>query len=378
MNFWNSFQKVATWSAASYLYVRRYLKIVSVLIQDNKHVIFNFASSLLAQRAGRRERYQILLEASKGYELAKIEALKRRFDAIFPPLGVLDSPKSMEVAVADAPRTIEERLDALEDAVRSLSAEFATFTFNHVLTKQAPTVQVSTNRAPTVQTPTNRGPTIQAPINRAPTIHTSAQTRTVTKSWCYYHIRFGKDSRKCSSDLCTFSPKISTKNITSKNVIFIFASSRLVERASRREHLSTSREVDVADAARTIDERLGMLEDAVRSLSAEFALFTLNNVLKNQAPTGQAQTNRAPPIQAPKVQAPTIRAPLIHTSAQTRTIPKSWCYYHVRFGKDARKCSSDLCTFSRKISTEKKTFKKLYTSDKPEQRTYRYNTWTDF
>ncbi|KAE9527724.1 hypothetical protein AGLY_012797 [Aphis glycines] len=251
MNFWNSFQKVATWSAASYLYVRRYLKIVSVLIQDNKHVIiyliipfmtswtmiyfstnvwllyvarliagsviFNFASSLLAQRAGRRERYQILLEASKGYELAKIEALKRRFDAIFPPLGVLDSPKSMEVAVADAPRTIEERLDALEDAVRSLSAEFATFTFNHVLTKQAPTVQVSTNRAPTVQTPTNRGPTIQAPINRAPTIHTTAQTRTVTKSWCYYHIRFGKDARKCSSDLCTFSPKISTKNITSKN-----------------------------------------------------------------------------------------------------------------------------------------------------------------
>ncbi|KAE9526923.1 hypothetical protein AGLY_013571 [Aphis glycines] len=161
-------------------------------------------------------------------------------------------------------------------------------------------------------------------------------------------------------------------------VIFIFASSRLVERASRREHLSTSREVDVADAARTIDERLGMLEDAVRSLSAEFALFTLNNVLKNQAPTGQAQTNRTPPIQAPKVQAPTIRAPPIHTSAQTRTIPKSWCYYHVRFGKDARKCSSDLCTFSPKISTEKKTFKKLYTSDKPEQRTYRYNTWTDF
>ncbi|KAE9526931.1 hypothetical protein AGLY_013579 [Aphis glycines] len=252
MNFWNSFQKVATMSAASYLYVRRYLKIVSVLIQDNKHVImyliipfmtswtmiyfstnvwllyvarliagsviFNFASSLLAQRAGRRERYQILLEASKGYELAKIEALKRRFDAIFPPLGVLDSPKSMEVAVADAPRTIEERLDALEDAVRSLSAEFATFTFNHVVTNQAPTVQVSTNRAPTVQTPTNRGPTMQAPINRAPTIHTTAQTRTVTKSWCYYHIRFGKDSRKCSSDLCTFSPKISTKNISSKNV----------------------------------------------------------------------------------------------------------------------------------------------------------------
>ncbi|KAE9527753.1 hypothetical protein AGLY_012826 [Aphis glycines] len=135
-------------------------------------------------------------------------------------------------------------------------------------------------------------------------------------------------------------------------VIFIFASSLLVERASRREHLSTSREVDVADAARTIDERLGMLEDAVRSLSAEFALFTLNHVLKNQELTGQAPTKRAPPI---------------HTSELTRTVPKSWCYYHVRFGKDARKCSSDLCTFSPKISTENKTFNKLYTSDKPEK-----------
>ncbi|KAE9527752.1 hypothetical protein AGLY_012825 [Aphis glycines] len=215
MNFRNSLQKVATWSAASYLYVREFLEFVSVLIQNNKHVImyliipfmtswtmkyfstnvwllyvarliagsviFIFASSLLVQRAGRRERYQILLEASQGYELAKIEALKRRFDAIFPPLGVLDSPKSMEVAVADAPRTIDERLDTLEDAVRSLSAKFAKFTFNHVVTNQAPTVQ--------------------APTNRAPPIHTSAQTRTVTKSWCYYHIRFGKDSWKCSSDL---------------------------------------------------------------------------------------------------------------------------------------------------------------------------------
>ncbi|KAE9526677.1 hypothetical protein AGLY_013325 [Aphis glycines] len=173
---------------------------------ENIDVIFILESSLLVQRAGRRERYQILLEASQGYELADIEALKRRFDAIFPPLGVLDSPKSMEVAVADANRTIDERLDTLENAVKSLSAEFATFTFNYVVTNQAPTVQAPTNRAPTVQ---------------APTIYTSAQTRTVTKSWCYCHIRFGKDSRKCSSDLCTFSPKISTKNITSKNVIIL-------------------------------------------------------------------------------------------------------------------------------------------------------------
>ncbi|KAE9526655.1 hypothetical protein AGLY_013303 [Aphis glycines] len=248
MDFGKSFPKVGIWSSASYLYIRRFLEIVSVIIQNNKHVImyliipimtswtmkyfstnvwllyvarliaglviFIFASFLLVQRAGRRERYQILLEASQGYELADIEALKRRFDAIFPPLGVLDSPKSMEVAVADAPRTIEERLDALEDAVRSLSAEFATFTFNHVVTNQAPTVQVPTNLAPT-----NRAPTFLAPTNRVPPIHTSAQTCTVTNSWCYYHIRFGKDSRKCSSDLC-LTTKEKPKAKLSKSITF--------------------------------------------------------------------------------------------------------------------------------------------------------------
>ncbi|KAE9526911.1 hypothetical protein AGLY_013559 [Aphis glycines] len=152
--------------------------------------------------------YQILLDVARGYELSDIEALKRRFAAVFPPSGVLDSPKSREIAVADAPRTVDERLGALEDAVKSLSTEFAAYTFNHVLTNQAPTVHAQTIRAPTVQ----------APTNRAPPIHTSAQTRTATKSWCYYHVRFGKDARKCSSDLCTFSPKILTKNKTFKKL----------------------------------------------------------------------------------------------------------------------------------------------------------------
>ncbi|KAE9526770.1 hypothetical protein AGLY_013418 [Aphis glycines] len=131
--------------------------------------------------------YQILLDTARGYELTDMETFKRRFAAVFPTPGVPDSPKYREVAVVDAPWKIDDRLRALEDAVRSLSAEFAPFTLNHVLTNPAPTVQ--------------------APTNRAPTIHTSAQTRTVTKSWCYYHVRFGKDARKCSSDLCTFSPK---------------------------------------------------------------------------------------------------------------------------------------------------------------------------
>ncbi|KAE9526661.1 hypothetical protein AGLY_013309 [Aphis glycines] len=140
--------------------------------------------------------YQVLLDAARRYDLTDAEDFKRRFAAVFPQSGVLDSPKSREVVVADAPRTIDERLGALEDAVRSLSAEFTPFMFNHVLTNQAPTVQ--------------------APTNCAPPIHTSAQTRTVTKSWCYYHVQFGKDARKYSSDLCTFSPKISTKNKTFK------------------------------------------------------------------------------------------------------------------------------------------------------------------
>ncbi|KAE9521701.1 hypothetical protein AGLY_017904 [Aphis glycines] len=199
---------------------------------------------------------------------------------------------------------------------------------------------------------------VQSPSRGVTTTFNSAKTRGNAQA---IFVHFLPRYRLKIKHLRSYIRQINQQN--SPTVIFIFASSRLVERASRREHLSTSREVDVADAARTIDERLGMLEDAVRSLSAEFALFTLNNVLKNQAPTGQAQTNRAPPI---------------HTSELTRTVPKSWCYYHVRFGKDARKCSSDLCTFSPKISTENKTFKKLYTLDKPEQRTYRYNTWTDF
>ncbi|XP_050065213.1 uncharacterized protein LOC126554157 [Aphis gossypii] len=247
MNFWNSFQKVATWSAASYLFFQRFLEIVSLFIQDNKHicllipfmmtiwtiiyfandfwmiyvacliigsVIFIFASSIMVQRAGRRERYQILLEASRGYELAEVEALKRRFDEIFPQLGVLNSLMPREVAVADAPRTIDERLGALEDAVRSLTAEFAQFKFNHALTNQAPTVHGSTNRAPPIQAPTNRAPTNCAPTNRATPIQTSGQTHTVPRTWCYYHVRFGKEAQKCSSELCTFTPKLSTKNKT--------------------------------------------------------------------------------------------------------------------------------------------------------------------
>ncbi|CAH1713044.1 unnamed protein product [Aphis gossypii] len=172
MNFLNSLQKLKTWSADSYSFIQRLLGIVYLFI--------------------------------------------------------LDSLMPGEVDIADAPGTIiDERLGALEDAVRLLSAEFAQFKFNHALTNQASiqTVQSVTNRAPTnratlIQAPTNRAPTNCAPTNSAPLIQTSGQTHTIPKSWCYYHVRFGKEAYKCSSELCTFTPKISTKNKTFKKTLY--------------------------------------------------------------------------------------------------------------------------------------------------------------
>ncbi|CAH1737895.1 unnamed protein product [Aphis gossypii] len=84
MNFLNSMQKLKTWSADSYSFIQRLLGIVYLFI--------------------------------------------------------LDSLMPGEVDIADAPGIIiDERLGALEDAVRLLSAEFAQF--NHALTNQAPTAQ---------------------------------------------------------------------------------------------------------------------------------------------------------------------------------------------------------------------------------------------
>jgi len=107
------------------------------------------------------ERADRVMEAARGYELADVAAPNRRFAAVFPSSGVSDSPEPREVAVADAPRTTDARLGAL-------SAQFADFT-----------------------------------ANRAPTRH-AQQARTVAPSrWCYYHVRYGPDARKCR-DPCTF------------------------------------------------------------------------------------------------------------------------------------------------------------------------------
>ncbi|KAE9526806.1 hypothetical protein AGLY_013454 [Aphis glycines] len=179
MNFWNSFQKVATWSAASYLYVRWFLEIVSIFLLDNKYVIMCFTVSFMTS-------WTIILYFTTDVWLLYVARLI---------------------------------------AGSVMMVYYCMFMRKLLNTKK----------------------------------------------------------KQCDIIIC-------------KIVIFIFASSRLVERASRREHLSTSREVDVADAARTIDERLGMLEDAVRSLSAEFALFTLNNVLKNQAPTANMNLEPKEPL----------------------------------------------------------------------------------
>ncbi|XP_050053583.1 uncharacterized protein LOC126549119 isoform X1 [Aphis gossypii] len=106
----------------------------------NSHIFFT--SSLLAQRAGRRER------------------------------------EPREVAVGATPRTIEARLDTLEEAIRKLSSQLAYF-------KQK-------------QEPRNHTETVQSP--QTPKINSSSS------SWCYYHLRFGKEARKCGSNLCKFTP----------------------------------------------------------------------------------------------------------------------------------------------------------------------------
>jgi len=63
-----------------------------------------------------------ILEASLSSELADDAAPERSFAAVFPPSGVLLD--------AIGPRTTDERLGALEDAVHSLSAQLAAFTAN--------------------------------------------------------------------------------------------------------------------------------------------------------------------------------------------------------------------------------------------------------
>ncbi|KAF0704924.1 facilitated trehalose transporter Tret1-2, partial [Aphis craccivora] len=86
----------------------------------------------------------------------------------------------------------------------------------------------------------------------------------------------------------------------------------------------------VVDAPRSIEARLDALEDAVRSLSGQLEALGANREPKKQ----QAQ-------------------------ARTAT-PSTWCYYHTKYGKDARKCGNVLCTFAPKILNQNQTFKKSH------------------
>ncbi|XP_050054503.1 uncharacterized protein LOC126549419 [Aphis gossypii] len=164
------FQKVKTWSSALNSFIQRLLGILCLFILDNKHmtmiyistnvwllyvarliagsVIYFFKSSLLALRAVRRER------------------------------------EPREVAVDATARTIEARLDALEEAIRQLSSQLAYF-------KQK-------------QEPKNPTETIQS--QQTPKINPSSS------SYCYYHLQFGKEARKCGSNLCMFTPKRISQN----------------------------------------------------------------------------------------------------------------------------------------------------------------------
>ncbi|KAF0704165.1 facilitated trehalose transporter Tret1-2, partial [Aphis craccivora] len=86
----------------------------------------------------------------------------------------------------------------------------------------------------------------------------------------------------------------------------------------------------VVDAPRSIEARLDALEDVVRSLSGQLAVLGAN-----REPTKQ--------------------------QAQARTAtPSSWCYYHTKYGKDARKCGNVLCTFAPKILNKNQKFKKSH------------------
>ncbi|CAH1708778.1 unnamed protein product, partial [Aphis gossypii] len=104
-------------------------------------------------------------------------------------------------------------------------------------------------------------------------------------------------------------------------VIFFFKSSLLALRAGRRER--EPREVAVDATARTIEARLDTLEEAIRQLSSQLAYFKQKQEPKN--PTE-------------KIQSP--QTPKINPSSS------SWCYYHLQFGKEARKCGSNLCMFT--------------------------------
>ncbi len=86
----------------------------------------------------------------------------------------------------------------------------------------------------------------------------------------------------------------------------------------------------VADAPRSIEARLDALEDAVRSLSGQLEALGANREPKKQQ--AQART----------------------------TTPSTWCYYHTKYGKDARKCGNVLCTFAPKILNKNQKFKKSH------------------
>jgi len=131
-------------------------------------VIAGLSGSLdaLAERADR------VMEAARGgTELAAVSAPpKRRFAAIFPTSGELEPEEAREVA---ATSNIDARITTLENAVRALSAQVASFT-QHRSTRDAP--------QPPPPTRDNN-----------------------TTGWCYYHDRYGPDARKCREP-CTFAP----------------------------------------------------------------------------------------------------------------------------------------------------------------------------
>ncbi|XP_050066711.1 uncharacterized protein LOC126555848 [Aphis gossypii] len=355
MKVWNSVPKAGTWTAASCMFIQRFLEIVSIFLLDNQHVIMCLTVSFMTS-------WTIILYSTTNIWLLYVARL-------ITGSVILIFTSSLPVEMVGRREFL-----LISDFVMALCLGTLGFYF----WQQGHEVDVSSyNLIPFISLGTyifmctlGSDPIPRVMIRNVLNperigfaigivcLCASLVQLCVVKT---YQVLLDTTRGYELTDMETFKRRFAA----------VFPPSGVPDSPK-------SLEVAVSDAPRTIDEHLPALEDAVRSLSAEFAPFTFNHVLTNRAPIVQAPTNQAPTVQAPKVQAPTSRAPPIDTSAPTRTVPKSWCYYHTRFGKDAHKCSSDLCTFYPKISTKNKTFKKSYTSGNPSKLNYRYNTWTDF
>jgi len=141
-------------------------------------VIAGFSGTLdqLAERADR------IAEASSHSELSAVQSVQRpRTAAVFPPHNEPAQKQPSQLPpVHTTQTTTETRVQALETAVLTLSTQVT----------QLLGLNATRTRAPT---------------SRAPQAESTTRVSEDTTGWCFYHVRYGRDARKCR-DPCTFSP----------------------------------------------------------------------------------------------------------------------------------------------------------------------------